>query len=135
MIQKNCVHWIMFCSWWSVNSSIISPCLCIVGASWVKIFPAISPIMQLDQTNIEEERDMEAKVLIEIYRVMHAKEILQDRRPACSIVYGAETISSGFHFTKCRLNCNIFRMQSWQNLCYNSVKINRLENKKIWFGV
>lgn len=60
--------------------------------------------MQLDQTNIEEERDMEAEVLIEIYRDMHAKEILQDRRPACSIVYGAETISSGFHFTKCRLN-------------------------------
>lgn len=44
--------------------------------------------MQLDQTNIEEERDMEAKVLIEIYRDMHAKEILQDRWPACSIVWG-----------------------------------------------
>lgn len=69
--------------------------------------------MQLDQTNIEEERDIEAKVLIEIYRDMHAKEILQDRWPACSIVYGAETISSGgFHFTKCRLNSNIFKMQS-----------------------
>lgn len=36
--------------------------------------------MQLDQTNIEEERDMEAEVLIEIYRDMHAKDILQDRR-------------------------------------------------------
>lgn len=116
-------------SWWSIYSSIIHPCMCLERASWVKIVPAIRPIMQLDQTNIEEE--LEAEVLIEIYWDMHAKEKLQvpTDGPLNCVCMGLRPISSeGYHFTKCRLNCIVFRMQSSQNpFCYNFFKINRFK--------
>lgn len=86
-------------------------------------------------------RELEAEVLIEIYWDMHAKEKLQvpTDGPLNCVCMGLRPISSeGYHFTKCRLNCNIFRMQSWQNpFCYNFFKINRFKilYKKKWFGV
>lgn len=72
-------------------------------------------------------RELEAEVLIEIYWDMHAKEKLQV--PTDCVCMGLRLISSeGYHFTKCRLNCNVFRMQSWQNpFCYNFFKINRFK--------
>lgn len=86
-------------------------------------------------------RELEAEVLIEIYWDMHAKEKLQvpTDGPLNCVCMGLRLISSeGYHFTKCRLNCNVFRMQSWQiPFCYNFFKINRFKilYKKKWFGV
>lgn len=86
-------------------------------------------------------RELEAEVLIEIYWDMHAKEKLQvpTDGPLNCVCMGLRLISfEGYHFTKCRLNCNVFRMQSWQNpFCYNFFKINRFKilYKKKWFGV
>lgn len=121
-------------SWWSIYSSIIHPCMCLERASWVKIFPAIRPIMQLDQTNVEE--DLTGESWRQKYWLRFIGICMQKKNykfptdgPLNCVCMGLRPISSeGYHFTKCRLNCNVFRMQSWQNpFCYNFFKINRFK--------
>lgn len=122
-------------SWWSIYSSIIHPCMCLERASWVKIVPAIYTANYATRSNERwrrpNRRELEAEVLIEIYWDMHAKEKLQvpTDGPLNCVCMGLRLISSeDYHFTKCRLNCNVFRMQSWQNpFCYNFFKINRFK--------